>query len=170
MDTLPIEIQEDIYRKKFNLELKEWLMEIGKKWFPSIKEVKFNHLPIKVGDFVEVRRCTQMDIYGRVEKITTKQYFIGGKGYKKENTKHDFLHTLRYLDRLDTSQYLFDSGSLFSHPIALKYPELEGVREAKSILLGRSVPMCNDPFAWLWFEVNRPELESKKETSRNLRK
>ena len=155
LDLLPSDIQELIYRKKFINELKDELKNLRKNWgeFYFPKGLR----PVKVGDWV---KCYDKNGYwkfdGEVDRETKTQFSVRGKWFLKQNVQHTFKKKYRGFDK---SFYFFDEGSLFSNPIAKKYPELKGNRDAIAIINKGMNVMCDHPLAWLCFEVRNPNYK-----------
>ena len=156
---LPIDVQESIFRKKFNLELLDGLKNLKKYWG---YDSRVKPRPIAVGDEVEYK-----DEYATVVSMTAKMARLtNGKTVNKKAIR------LRMPTKRFTTfstmwckdYYMFDEGSVWCHPIAMKYPELRDNYDAKAIISKNMMVMCDHPLAWLCFQVNNPDyIVHKKE-------
>ena len=160
MDSLPNDIVDIITRKKFNLELLEHMKNLREFWgqHTSIRIDKYRREEtFLVGDKVIYAKE-----YHYVVKVCEKSVVLDdGRRAKIDNVFHSGDYYIPHDQRFNKCNYIFDTGSVWCHPLVHKYPNIPECRETRSILSSGMVVCCDHPYAWVCFLIHNPNIEIK---------
>ena len=162
MDSLPNDVIDTINQKKFNLELLEHMKSFDTLW--GKRNLDHYHTIRRWETFLVGDKIVYAREYHYIEKVCEKSVVLDdGRRAKIDSIVHARDYYIPERERFEIDNHILDTGSVWCHPLALKY-DIPKCRRAVNILSHNLVVSCDDPLAWLCLLVLNPNIEIKRTT------